>query len=479
MNKMEGSILTIGLIGILLSVLFNQLSIIGIIALLPFALLGLHLLLNNPIIGLYYIFTLNYFIMPIFRYTNGSGLSILMDILFILTFIFICISHVYQKNIPWKQIFNGMFFATLIWLLYCIVEIVNPHGVFEAWTSTRMLVIHTFACVLLTSLLCTKFQTVKILILLLSIFTLLAIIKVFIQKFIGFDSIETRWLNNGGARTHIIWSGIRYFSFFTDASNFGSNMGFSGSLFLILAGNIQRKPEKIYYFIISILSFYAMFLSGTRGAMIIPLAALALYCVASKKIKAIIFTATFLMFVYIFFAMTNIGNGNPQIRRMRTAFKPTQDASYMVRMENRAKLSAYMKDKIFGVGLGMAGGNSQKYSNAYTTTIATDSWFVMIWIQAGIVGLTLYICILLYGVGHGTYIAMFRVKDQELKGVLTALTCSTFGFLGSAYSTDSFGQFPCHIMTFMFLTICLKGELYQQEIKTKEIHKLDYKHELE
>ena len=45
------------------------------------------------------------------------------------------------------------------------------------------------------------------------------------QKYIGFDSFETKWLNEGGATTHIIWSGVRYFSFFTDASNMGANMG--------------------------------------------------------------------------------------------------------------------------------------------------------------------------------------------------------------------------------------------------------------
>lgn len=33
------------------------------------------------------------------------------------------------------------------------------------------------------------------------------------QKYIGFDSFETKWLNEGGATTHIIWSGVRYFSF--------------------------------------------------------------------------------------------------------------------------------------------------------------------------------------------------------------------------------------------------------------------------
>ena len=54
------------------------------------------------------------------------------------------------------------------------------------------------------------------------------------QKFIGFDRGEQLWLNRGGALTHLIGSGTRYFSFFTDAGNFGSNMGCTSVILLLL-----------------------------------------------------------------------------------------------------------------------------------------------------------------------------------------------------------------------------------------------------
>lgn len=479
MDKMEWLIIAIGLTGIFLSVVFNQLALVGLIAFIPFTILGLNQLLRKPILGLYFIFTLNYFIMLVFRYTSGSGFSVFMDIFFVLIFVVICINHVYKQDIPWNQLINGMAIGTFCWMAFCILEIINPYGVFSAWISMRMLIVHTFICVFLTSVLCKEFRIVKTLVFLLSIFTLAAIVKVIYQKYVGFDSYEIRWLNEGGARTHIIRSGIRYFSFFTDASNFGSNMGFTGAVFLIVACYIKKKSIQIYYFIVSVLSIYAMFLSGTRGAIVVPLGALALFCITSKNAKAMVVTGSLLVFVYLFFAFTTIGEGNAQIRRMRTAFNPTKDASFIVRQENRAKLLEYMKNKPLGVGLGMAGGNAQKYSSAYTTTIPTDSWFVMIWVQTGVVGLTLYIMILLYGVIHGAYIIMYKIRDKELKGFLTALVCGVFGFLGSAYTTDSFGQFPCHIMTFMFLTICLKGELYQKEIDFQQSDKISYNYELQ
>ena len=55
--------------------------------------------------------------------------------------------------------------------------------------------------------------------------TLLAAAKGYWQKNKGFDSTELSWLWAYGARTHFIHSGIRYFSFFTDAGLFGASMG--------------------------------------------------------------------------------------------------------------------------------------------------------------------------------------------------------------------------------------------------------------
>lgn len=74
------------------------------------------------------------------------------------------------------------------------------------------------------------------------------------QKYFGFDTYETRWLNNGGATTHIIHSGIRYFSFFTDASNMGSNMGGAGIIFGITSLYMKNKTFKIYYASVAIAS---------------------------------------------------------------------------------------------------------------------------------------------------------------------------------------------------------------------------------
>lgn len=69
--------------------------------------------------------------------------------------------------------------------------------------------------------------------------TLLAAAKGYWQKNKGFDSTELSWLWAYGARTHFIHSGIRYFSFFTDAGLFGASMGLSCTVSHLLF-SIQR-----------------------------------------------------------------------------------------------------------------------------------------------------------------------------------------------------------------------------------------------
>lgn len=456
-----------GLIGIFLALICNQFKIAVAIISLPLILLAIFLIFNYPKTGILILFTLNYFIMPLFRYSGGSGLSVLMDIALVFILFIAIINSSIRNNINWQQAKNGMVIVTFAWLCFCLVEILNPSASFSAWVSTRSLTYYAFFVTLLTSILCTKYKTVKTILFLLSIYSLLAIVKVIMQKYWGFDAYETDWLNKEGSKTHLIISGIRYFSFFTDASNFGSNMGFSGIVFFIIAF-YSKKTIKLYYILVSTLCFYGMFLSGTRGAIIVPLAALGYLCIMSKSIKIIFLGGTGLLLIYIFFAFTNIGENNTQIRRMRTAFSPTQDASYLVRKENRMKLASYMKNKPIGEGLGLAGVEAAKHSQRFTTTIPTDSWLVRIWVQTGIIGLCFYLGMLFYGVIKSTYILMYKIKNKELQHTLSALICGVVGLIVSAYGNDFFGQFPTHIMVFILLTIGINAELYDKELDYKQ-----------
>lgn len=112
-------------------------------------------------------------------------------------------------------------------------------------------------------------------------------------------------------------------------------MGFAAILFGISAIFMKKRSIKIYFIAVTVCAIYALFISGTRGALFVPIGGIILFTFLSKNAKLMGATAIFGLCVYLFFAHTYIGEGNPQIRRMRTAFRPTDDPSYIVRQENR------------------------------------------------------------------------------------------------------------------------------------------------
>ncbi|MDF9831738.1 O-antigen ligase family protein [Parabacteroides sp. PF5-6] len=454
-----------GLIGIILSLLRSQMGMTWAIVIIPFLLILLVQTIKEPITLFFFIFTLNYFVMGISRYVDISGISFLMDTLMASTLVLIFIHTALLRNIEWSYAINILTIGCFIWMLYCLAEIYNPSGVVKAWVLSRGLAINGIVIALIVALLFNKYKYVKHILFTLAIFTLLACAKAFMQRSLGFDYAEARWLNNGGYLTHLIHSGTRYFSFFTDASNFGSNMGCAGVIFFITACYFKNSFLKCFYFIVSLLSIYAMFLSGTRGAMVVPLAGLALFAIVSKNYKILTISGFALLVIYVFFAFTTIGEGNQQIRRMRTAFRPTEDASFNVRKENQKILAAHLKDKPFGEGLGLSGGENKDISIRLTTMIPNDSWYVKIWVETGIIGLILYLAIHFLVIVKGCWILMFKVKNKELKGVLSGFLCGIFGMFISAYGNPFWGQFPTAIIAYTGLALVLKGEYFDKEIE--------------
>ncbi|MFR8555244.1 MAG: hypothetical protein ACLVEU_18865 [Bacteroides cellulosilyticus] len=92
------------------------------------------------------------------------------------------------------------------------------------------------------------------------------------------------WLINGGAVTHILNSGIRYFSFFSDAGNFGPHMGIITIVYSIVGFHTRQKWLAWFYRSIALMGLIGLLMSGTRGAIIVPLGGIALYCLLCKSV---------------------------------------------------------------------------------------------------------------------------------------------------------------------------------------------------
>lgn len=450
--------------------------IYGIItSLIPIFLFSILWLLNKPYWMYALIFILNYIIAGITRYIPVQG-GIVMDILFIFAITTLLIRSIYKK-VQWKRCLNGLTLLAFIWLLYCVLELFNPESVSSvAWiTSVRSIAVYFFVVAVLTPIIFYKFKDLQRVLFVWSILTIFAVLKAVGQKYIGFDQAEQYWLFvSGGASTHMIYSGIRYFSFFTDAANFGSGMGMSMVVFSIAAFYQNKKWLKIYFLIVALVAGYGLLLSGTRSSLAVPFAGLAMFILISKNNKSITGGLILLIGALIFLNYTYIGQGNQYIRRMRSAFN-TEDASFQVRLSNQIKMKTYMADKPFGVGIGLGGGKAKRYApDAFMSQIPTDSWFVMIWVETGIVGLLLHLSIQLFIIIYGAYICMLRIKNKTLKGITSALVAGVFGMFVSAYGNEIFVQFPNGILICMsqaFIFIALKYDKELENIdKTNDDH---------
>src|SRR5690606_30985599 len=147
---------------------------------------------------------------------------------------------------------------------------------------------------------------------------------------------------------------------------------------------------KVFFIIVAISTMYGMFISGTRSAIAIPFAGYAFYILLLKRWQLMIFGGFVLLVMYCFFAFTTFGNSNADIRRMRTAFQFTEDASCIDHQENQQKMKEFMGDYPIGLGIGTA---KHSEEGDLLHGLPTDTSLVFIWVETGVIGLTIYLLV--------------------------------------------------------------------------------------
>ncbi|OFY43541.1 MAG: hypothetical protein A2X18_06250 [Bacteroidetes bacterium GWF2_40_14] len=447
----------------------------GVFSMLPLMFLVFLVVVSNPNIGVILVFTGNYFISGLSRYVQGIAPGISMDMLLVVVMVAVLFSSFNKKSdVKMSNSFNGLTLVALIWVFYCVFEIFNPYSsTIVAWlTSVRGMGIYFFIIVFLVAIVVRKYKDFKRMLFIWAIFSLIAVLKAVLQKTIGFDFAESRWLfTEGAASTHIIYSGTRYFSIFTDAGNFGTGIAFSGVVFGISALYFKETKMKVFYMFTALACMYGMLLSGTRGSLALPFVALTIYAIVSKRFVPLIVTTMIVVTAFVFLRFTYYGQGNSYIRRMRSFFN-TDDASYVVRVVNQLKIGAYLANKPIGVGLGMSRGEIRTYrTDPILSKIPADSWYVLVWMETGIIGLTLHAFILLYIIFHGGYLVFFKLKNHQLKGLMAALLCGIAGLYVSSYSIEIIGQFPFGPILYFSMAFLFMSPVYEKEI---DEHKLLY-----
>jgi hypothetical protein len=225
-------------------------------------------------------------------------------------------------------------------------------------------------------------------------------------------------------------------------------MGFSGVVFTVLAFQANGR-KKIFYLLVALGAFTGMMISGTRGAIAVPFAGFGLAIILSKQVKVMVAGGIVIFTVFALLKLTTVGNGVYEIRRFRGGLDKNND-SFQVRLENQKKLRVYLASRPFGGGIGSAGNWGLRFTpGTFLAETPTDSWYVQIWAEQGVVGLTLHLGILLFVIGWGMYTIWFKIRPPEYKNMSVALVSGMFGVMACSYGSETLGQVPNGLIVYM------------------------------
>jgi hypothetical protein len=392
----------------------------------------------------WYIFAMNYFVMGLQRYgyipVPVTAVTVLPQLLLIMTII------VLPKKSD-NTLGNSMLFALLLWTFYLVIQVFNhtcglPVSIGDWLTNLNFYAFYFILAYILVSKIINTPHNIMRFLRIWAVFSIIATYWAWRQKTFGWDQTEWRWLVSGAMRTHIIGGSIRYFSFFSDAANFGCNMGASAALFYIVALTTKLKKDKILFAITGLFCTYSFFASGTRSGLVCFMAGIFLYVFLAKSFKL---TAIVLILsgIFVFFlAFTDIGNGNMQIRRMRTAFD-TNDASKNVRDLNKQALKKYLRDAPYGMGINIDESTIPRFNKfkvVYETS--NDSTYVFFWQRTGIIGVYVFSAMNIIILLGGCFISFFKLNNKACKGISAAMCCGFLGIQAGGYANHILLQYP-------------------------------------
>ena len=118
--------------------------------------------------------------------------------------------------------------------------------------------------------------------------------------------------------------------------------------FFIFAITSKIKKHRIFFLLLDLDCVWAMFQSGTRTAMACLILGIIAYVFLSKSVKIAIPVTILFGFAFFFLAFTNIGQGNQQIRRMRSALTEMTLLPMFVPLIKQT-MRKYMKEAPWGL----------------------------------------------------------------------------------------------------------------------------------
>jgi len=412
-------------------------------------LIYVYVTLTRPKAGLVGYILASYFAIGVNRYIPGPlGLSI--DGLLVLTWLGVFFGTSKEDR---QRMNNPLSWMMLIWFGYTVLELVNPEVRSRAawFFAVRGLSVYFVLAVPLVFILANQRKDLYNFLRIYILLTFVVALWGFKQKYLGVDGAEKAWLDAGASSTHILHGRLRVFSFLSDAGQFGALMAHALIITLVMGLGEKLIWKKIVYIILAIIFFISLAISGSRGPLIVVFAGMGMYLLLIQNFRLLVFGAALAIGAFVFLKFTSIGSGIYELQRLRTALDPN-DASFQVRLENQKMLRGYLASRPLGGGIGAGGSWGQRFApNSFLAEVPYDSWYVKVWVETGVIGLSLYIILIICHLVYG-YFYLRRSPDPEVRMRLIALYTGYFGLAVGSYGNQIYGQSP--ISTIIVFSLC-------------------------
>jgi cell division protein FtsW (lipid II flippase) len=258
------------------------------------------------------------------------------------------------------------------------------------------------------------------------------------------------WLYADEKRFQLIvqWGRFRIFSFFSDPTTYGILMAYMGTFCLALALGPFKMWQRISLAIAGVLMYAAMVYAGSRTPFVLVPAGIAFYTCVTMRKEILIGGA--LMLVLGTGAMMK-STSNPVIYRLQSAFRPTEDASVQVRLDNQARVQPFIQSHPIGAGLGSTGMWGERFTpDSWLASFAHDSSFVRFAVEAGYIGLFLFMLMLFVIMRMALYY-YFRCYDPQIKTFYLGFATVIFMLGLASYPQEVIPIPPTSIIFFILL----------------------------
>lgn len=433
------------------------------LAILPLAALFMGGILVRPQIGLWFALVFSFFTAGLTRYV-AIPWGLTLDIVLIISVLGWSVRQLIERN--WDVVKNGALIMCALWFGFVFLELFNPQspGPVAWFYAMRALGFYLIIGFILTFTYLRQPKHLGRFLEIVFLISVLGAIWALKQKFVGTDFAEDHWLYAEGHHDeHVLHGVLRTFSFYSDAGQFGA----AQIMVTLMSGVLLLGPfsfkRKAWYTIVFIFTALGFLYSGARGALAIPFAGGLVYMLLSRNFKILIIGLVGIGISFAVLKYTYILQGFQPVARIRTALS-SDNPSLNARLNNQKILGHYLVSRPIGGGVGSAGYWGERFApGTLLANTPTDSYYVRVWAETGIVGLALHLFLLGYFLGKGGAIA-WQLEHPRLRAQILAIMAAYGGVLLANYGNQVFLQFPTGIIMAVGLPLVFMAPHYEEKL---------------